>query len=91
MPTITRKRVLRPSTRDVDSPYRVNTEGIGPNDRLRLTICHEENPNTPIGIYEFEGKVIGGKRSIHFKAEIVEGGWKINFIGLSPHTVHLFP
>ena len=90
MATITRKRVLRPSTRHAESLYRVEFEGIGRTDTLHLTISHEENPTIPIGIYEFRGKDIGDKKSIYFKAEKIKGGWKINFIGVSPHVVQLF-
>lgn len=89
--TITRKRVLRPSTRMPDSPYRVKTEDVGSDDMLLLTVSHESAPEKPIGVYKFRGSDIDGKRSIYFKAEQSGVGWKVRFVGVNPFSTVLAP
>ena len=62
MSIISKRRVLRPSTRMPDSPYRVKAEDVGPVDILQLTVSHENNPEKPIGVFEFRGSDIGDKK-----------------------------
>jgi TDG/mug DNA glycosylase family protein len=89
MRIISKRRVLRPSTRMPDSPYRVKAEDVGPADILQLTVSHENNPEKPIGVFEFRGSDIGGKKSIYFTAGKVGESWKLKFVGVSPFTTRL--
>lgn len=89
MTIISKRRVLRPSTRMPDSPYRVKAEDVGPVDILQLTVSHENNPEKPIGVFEFRGSDIGEKKSIYFTAIKVGESWKLKFVGVSPFTARL--
>lgn len=82
MPTFTRNRVLRPSSRKVNSPYKVDTSKIGENDKLILNIFHESMPNFQISA-EFEGKLLSNKNSIHFSYINDEIIWK----GIKPSII----
>ena len=80
MAIIKKSRTLRPSTRQPSSLYRVNTDKVGPADRLQLTIYHEKEPGI-VGVFEFEGKDVSGKNTIHFAALQQNGKWEIRFKG----------
>jgi TDG/mug DNA glycosylase family protein len=86
MKVIAKRRVLRPSTRMPDSPYRVKVEDVGPEDILQLTVCHEGSPEKQIAVYEFRGSEIGDRRSIYFTASESGGSWKLKFVGATPYT-----
>lgn len=90
MAVISRKRVLRPSTRMPESPYRVKTEDVGPNDTFVLTICHESDPKRPIGVFEFRGSEIAGRNSIYFKVAGSGDSWRLSFAGANPFTTRLY-
>jgi hypothetical protein len=89
MAIIERKRKLSPSTREPGSSYKVNTEKVGMYDMLRLTICHKDKSETPLGIFEFRGSDVSGKKSIHFSTEKSGEVWKIKFIGVKPFSVQI--
>jgi hypothetical protein len=89
MALIKKSRTLRPSTRLPSSPYRVNTEQVKPEDTLQLTIYYEENLGNPIGVFEFQGKDISGKNTIHFTATKQNGKWNIRFSGGNPKAIIL--
>ena len=61
-----RSRQISPSTRKMDSPYRINVEGIKKAELLVVTITHKEIPSFK-EIYEFDGNDLQEKESIHFK------------------------
>ena len=61
-----RIRQISPPTRKIDSPYRVNIEGIKKAELLVVTITHKEIPSFK-EIYEFDGNDLQEKESIHFK------------------------
>lgn len=82
MPEITRNRTLRPSTRKETSSYKVNTEKVGANDTLVVTIDHESIPFEKV--YKFRGADIANKKSIHFKAEESDSKISITWIGAEP-------
>lgn len=68
MNLIRRSRTIRPSTRLATSTsYKVNTEKIGANDELEVTVTHENGDF--IGTYRFSGKKVANLRSIHFRYE----------------------
>ena len=50
----------------MDSPYRINVEGIKKAELLVVTITHKEIPSFK-EIYEFDGNDLQEKESIHFK------------------------
>ena len=89
MPIINRSRTLRPSTRRPSSPYRVNIDKVGPTETLILTIYDEKAPSIPIGVFEFQGKDISGKKTIHFTANKQGGKWNIRFSGGNPKAITL--
>lgn len=90
MKVIEKRRVLRPSTRMPESPYRVKVEDVGPGDILQLTVCHEASPGKPIAIYEFRGSDLDGRKSIYFSADKSGNSWKIKFVGANPYTIRNF-
>lgn len=65
MAIIKRNRVLRPSSRDEKSKYKVDTKKVGINDTLYVTVTHESNTEFR-KVYIFEGKDLVEKNSIHF-------------------------
>ncbi len=73
-------RVIRPSTRDASSPYRVHCDEVGVNDTLRITIIHESDRSVNL-LFEISGRELGGKNSIHFLPEKTPDGWQINWRG----------
>jgi len=89
MAIIKKSRTLRPSTRRSSSPYRVDTDKVGPTDTLELTIYYENNPGVPVGVFEFLGKDVSGKNTIHFSAIREDGKWNIRFSGGNPKSVTL--
>lgn len=85
-----KQRTLRPSSRkEISKSYKVDTRSILVDDILVLKIFHESDEKNPLGIYEFDGKDIAGKASIHFSAIKVDNAWKISFSGAYPKTHYL--
>ena len=87
MALVKRSRTLRPSSRATGSPYKVNTIGTSVNDILQLTIFHEAQQSSVLCMFEFRGRDISGKRSIHFAAQESGGSWKLTFSGANPTSV----
>lgn len=81
MSTIERIRVIRPSTRKKDSPYKVDTSNVGNKDTLQIIITHENDPSTPLFIYEVEGPEVSGKKSISFRVYEEGTSWNLKFYG----------
>ena len=80
-----RKRVLRPSTREESSiSYKINTERINSNDTLIVEIFEENNPGKVLYEYEFAGKDVSSKKSIHFIAKHINNDWEIRWSGATP-------
>ena len=65
MAKIFKTRTVRPSTRLATSvSYKINTESVGMNDSLDVTIYSESG--TIIEHRVISGTVVAGRRSIHF-------------------------
>ncbi len=61
-----RERTIRPSSRKpISTSYKVDTTNIGVNDDVHLVIKHEDG--RILGEYDFSGKQIAGRKSIHFR------------------------
>lgn len=86
MGVISRNRMLRPSSRAIDSRYKVVTAGVGADDVLRLTIRDEQSPTSNLGVFEFRGRDVSAKQSIHFTAVRVGSAWKVTFSGAKPFS-----
>jgi len=84
MAIVTRRRTLRPSTRQPDSRYRVKTHNLGLNDTLIIEIDHEGNPDVNIAVFECSGVEVGSRNSIHFTAEHTPDGWIYHWTGVQP-------
>jgi hypothetical protein len=82
MPEITRNRTLRPSTRKETSSYKVNTEKVGVNDTLVVSIDHESKPFQKV--YKFKGSDIANKKSVHFTMIESDNKISIKWIGAQP-------
>lgn len=65
MAIIKRNRILRPSSREPRSTYKIDTSKVGINDTLYVTITHEDNAEFK-KVYIFDGKDLVDKNSIHF-------------------------
>ena len=65
MAIIKRNRILRPSSREPQSTYKIDTSKVGINDTLQVTITHEDNAEFK-KVYIFDGKDLVDKNSIHF-------------------------
>ena len=65
MAIIKRNRTLRPSSREPQSTYKIDTSKVKINDTLYVTITHESNSEFR-DVYIFEGKDLVDKNSIHF-------------------------
>lgn len=66
MAKIYRTRTLRPSTRLTTSvSYKINTESVGENDDLDITIYNELGEIVEHRV--ISGVVVAGRRSIHFR------------------------
>lgn len=65
MAIIKRNRILRPSSRESQSTYKIDTSKVGINDTLYVTITHEDNAEFK-KVYIFDGKDLVDKNSIHF-------------------------
>jgi hypothetical protein len=76
--------MLRPTSREITSAYKVNTAGIAPGDLLRLTIRDEATPDAVLGLFEFRGRDVFDRQSVHFSAERLGKAWKITFSGAKP-------
>jgi hypothetical protein len=79
MATITRDRVIRPTTHKPSNSYRVHCDEVGTGDTLRVNITHESDPAVHF-IYEVDGSEIENLNSLHFKAALVNGNWQINWV-----------
>ena len=82
-------RTLRPSTRQSDSPYKVDTEAVGEGDTLQLTIFDEDEGASPIAVFEFTGADLAERASTHFSAHRIDGNWELRFSGARPVAVKL--
>jgi len=80
MAVINKSRVIRPSTRDASSPYRVHCDDVGLGDTLQITITHETDSSINM-LFKISGQEIGGRNSIHFIASETKDGWQINWLG----------
>lgn len=65
MAIIKRNRTLRPSSREPQSTYKIDTSKVGIDDTLYVTITHEDNAEFK-KVYIFDGKDLVDKNSIHF-------------------------
>lgn len=65
MAIIKRNRTLRPSSREPQSTYKIDTSKVGIDDTLYVTITHEDNAEFK-EVYIFEGKDLVDKNSIHY-------------------------
>lgn len=65
MATIERTRVIRPSSRQACSSYRVNIENRAATDDLCVTITHESDTSY-IRKYYFSAQKLKGRKSIYF-------------------------
>lgn len=66
MAIIEKSRVIRPSSRQASSPYKVDVSKVTAEDTLRLVITHESDSSF-IREYNIPGKLLQDKNSIHFK------------------------
>ncbi len=80
MATIERNRVLRPSTREEASTYKIDCIKVTQNDRLIINLTHEIDPSVMFR-YEISGREIVGKNNLHFKAGCSGGKWHIHWQG----------
>jgi len=76
MSLIIKNRTIRPSTRDVDSAYRVKVNNAAPNDEVVIFIDHESMDFRTI--YKCTGELFQDSDSIYFKVEDDNG--KLNII-----------
>lgn len=88
MAIVERKRILRPSTRKDDSPYKVDISTVSSRDTVRITITHESDPDTPLYVFEVDGNEIAGKKSIHFSANSNGADWDIKFYNVNVKRIH---
>jgi hypothetical protein len=89
MGKIERTRVLRPSTRAADSPYKVDTSTVGASDMLRLAIRDEKATDSNLVVCEFRGRDIAGRDSIHFEAAPRGKSWRLTFSSAKPYIIEL--
>lgn len=76
---------MRPSTRlESSTSYKINTESISSEDTLYVEIYYEKDIYTILFKYEFSGKDLVNKKSIHFKALKSETSWIITWSGANP-------
>jgi len=80
MATLERNRVIRPSTRDAASSYKVDCKKVTANDKLIINITHESDSSINFR-YEISGREISGKNSLHFDATKAGTNWLINWHG----------
>lgn len=81
MSTITRNRVLRPSTRQESSlNYKIDTKKVGIGDTLIVNIAYEESPSDILFSFKFHGIDISDRDSIHFEAIQGSEGWEIRWL-----------
>ena len=79
MAIIKRNRTLRPSSREPQSTYKIDTSKVGINDTLYVTITHEDNAEFK-KVYIFDGKDLVDKNSIHFSYDEECIKWLDNLI-----------
>ncbi len=87
METITRRRTLRPSTRDAKSTYKVDTKKVKAEHILRIEIDHEDNPDYLIAIFEISGQAVAELNSIHFAVNKSPGGWSFKWYSVEPKRI----
>lgn len=80
MATIIRNRVLRPSSRDAASTYKIDCKKVTAADSLVINITHETDLSVNFR-YEIAGRELKGKNSIHFSASFDGKNWLISWIG----------
>ncbi|MBO8476980.1 MAG: hypothetical protein IAB88_08310 [Bacteroidetes bacterium] len=77
MAIINRARVIRPSSRQETSSYKVDIKNRDENDDLCVTVTHESNPGFHKKFY-FSAKQLHEKKSLHFdwngKSVVWKGG-----------------
>lgn len=86
MAIIERSRRLSPSTRKPESSYRVDTNAVGPLDKLQLAVMSEPS-EAPLAVLEFDGADLANRSSIHFIARQVDGRWQLRLVGARPMAV----
>ena len=79
MAIIKRNRTLRPSSREPQSTYKIDTSKVGIDDTLYVTITHEDNAEFK-KVYIFDGKDLVDKNSIHFSYDEENIKWLDNLI-----------
>ena len=84
-----RSRTLRPSTRKDESPYKVDSKGVDHDDILRLTLLEEDNPDKILAVFEFRGRDVSERASIHFTADRIDDQWQLRFTEALPFAVTL--
>lgn len=85
MPEIIKKRIIRPSTRQVTSVnYRVDIDGITNSDILIVNISHESKPFYKS--FRFKGSEVIKKKSLGFKVIDDGTGIKIKWTSTQPIT-----
>ena len=87
MATITRRRTLRPSSREVKSTYKVDTKKVTTKDLLRIEIDHEDKPGELIAVFQLAGHAVTSKNSIHFVATKRPNGWSFEWSGAQPTRI----
>ena len=87
MKVVERSRTLRPTTREPESSYKIDTQVVGPNDTLQLTIHDESRPGEVLGVFVFRGSDVADRASIHFAAHRIDGKWELRFSGARPVAV----
>lgn len=87
MATITRRRTLRPSSREVTSTYKVDTKKVTAKDTLRIEIYSEDKPGELIALFELSGQAVASKNSIHFDATAISNGWSFEWSGAQPKRI----
>ena len=87
MGLVERSRTLRPTTRKPESPYKIDSDPVGPGDVLQLTLYDESCPGEVLGVFVFLGSELVDRASFHFNATRIEGNWEIRFSGAKPVAV----
>lgn len=87
MAIIKRNRTLRPSSREPQSTYKIDTSKVGIDDTLYVTITHEDNAEFK-EVYIFEGKDLVDKNSIHFSYQDERIEWLDNLIYNKADTIY---
>jgi len=73
-----RNRVLRPSTREASSSYKVDCKKVTRDDILEINITHETDPTVNFK-YEISGQDLKERKSLHFDAFLEGKNWRISW------------